>query len=218
MTIETQVLTSYVISTDPKISVVPGFLSDDECETLILLAESIGFSRSLVGRGTYAHESSDKSKSFENQFSDNRTSTSVQLSPTLHASLLEPIQHRLSALVKLPIEQLEDLVLVKYDEGQFFKPHHDGLFRPYTVFIYLNDLPQSKGGGETRFPQLGLRIRPRKGAAVVWANTTVVESPSGTLRTVEDTRLIHEALPPGNGGVKYGVNCFFNEHPISKTS
>jgi prolyl 4-hydroxylase len=213
MTIQAEILTSFVVSTDPKIAIVPGFLTPDECETLITLAESIGFTRSLVGRGSYSTDTDDKSSSFENQFSDNRTSSSVHLSPTLYTTLLAPIKHRLSALIKMPTEHLEDLILVKYEEGQFFKPHHDGLFRPYTVFIYLNDLPPD-GGGETRFPQLGLRIRPRKGAAVVWKNSMDVESPLGTIRTVEDTRLVHEALPPV--GVKYGVNCFFNEHPTSR--
>ena len=202
-------LISYVISEDPKISIIPGFLTDKECDDLINLCESIGFTRSLVGRGKYANDNDDKSSTLENQYSDNRTSSSVQISRHINISLLTNLEERLSALVKMPRSHLEDLIVVKYEDGQFFGPHHDGVFRPYTVFLYLNDVAE---GGETRFPNLGMRIRPRKGAAVLWSNTVAVTNEDGIASIKEDLRLIHEALPPNHRGVKYGVNCFFNEH------
>lgn len=207
-------LTSYIISTDPKISIIPGFLSDKECDDLITLSESVGFTRSLVGRGKYAEHDEDKSSTFQNQYSDNRTSSSVNVSRSLNETLITPIEQRLAALVKMPENHLEDLIVVKYEPGQFFGTHHDGNFRPYTVFLYLNDLP---GGGETRFPELRIRVRPRKGAALVWANTVTTVHEDGTSSTTGDMRLVHEALPPDDGCVKYGVNCFFNEHIMRKT-
>jgi len=216
MTVHSDILqlTSYVVSTDPKISVIPGFLTVEECEALINLSEKIGFTRSLVGRGKYALNDDDKSSMFLNQYSENRTSSSVHLVRSMDEALIGPIHERLSALAKMPTNQLEDLIVVKYEPGQFFRPHHDGVFRPYTVFLYLNDLPPDSGG-ETRFPALGLRIRPRMGAAVVWGNTVSSRNEDGTFSTVEDERLVHEALPPTIGNVKYGVNCFFNEHPMT---
>lgn len=202
-------LTGYVVSVDPKITVIPDFLSIEECDHLISLAENSGFTRSLVGRGTSSAYETEGSSALSNTTSNNRTSFSVTL-PLSHTDpKVESIEQRLSQIVHYPVSQLESLVVVKYTSGQFFKSHHDGSFRPYTVFIYLNEVPE---GGETRFEQLQLRIRPRKGAAVVWSNTTITEFGE----CIADERLIHEALAPV-GCVKYGMNCFFNERVVRDT-
>lgn len=198
------VLTSYVISTDPKISIIPEFLSKLECCHLISLAEATGFSPSLVGRGVYSEDTGmlPPQDDFENTRSSNRTSLSVLLAPA-HDDVVSLIEAKLSALVSLSVHQLEPLVVVKYEPDAYFKPHHDGAFRPYTVFIYLNDI-ETGFGGETRFPNLNLRIKPRAGTAVIWRNIIEV---SGINQP--DLRLVHEGLPPNNC-TKYGVNCFFN--------
>ena len=101
-----QVLTSYVVSTDPKISVIPDFLSPAECEHLISVSERAGFERSLVGRGAYATNAVDKCEGFVNQFSDNRTSLSVMLAAAVD-DVVAGIELRLAGLVQLPVEQLE---------------------------------------------------------------------------------------------------------------
>ena len=196
---------SFVISVDPKISVVPEFLSTQECEHLINLAEENTFCRSLVGRGKYSHNLPDLSAQLENQYSENRTSMSVTLQPFQDAAVAL-IEHRLAGLVNMQVENLESLVVVKYEAGQYFKQHLDGIFRAYTVFIYLNDLPDH-GGGETYFPIIGMRIKPRVGTALVWRNSFTDEN--GNI--VEDERLLHEGKPPV-GCTKYGVNCFFNHN------
>jgi len=129
---------------------------------------------------------------------------SVSLKP-FQDEIVSQIEYRITNLVGWDVDYLESLIVVKYESGQFFGAHHDGIFRPYTVFLYLNDVPI---GGETRFPNLGLKIRPRRGAAVVWQNTNTNDEG----KNMEDTRLVHEALPPLDGYMKYGVNCFINEH------
>jgi prolyl 4-hydroxylase len=68
-----------------------------------------------------------------------------------------------------------------YEVGQVFKTHTD-FFKPYeldryvmgslgqrtwTFMIYLND-PQE--GGETEFPEIGLKVTPKRGRAVAWNN------------------------------------------------
>jgi prolyl 4-hydroxylase len=211
-TIDMIKLSSYVVSTDPKISVIPNFLNQNECQYLIDLSEKTGFTRSFVGRGSYALGKEDISENLQNIYSDNRTSSSVTI-PNMHMDeTISQIEHRLSGLVGLPLLQLEDLVVVKYQSGQHFGAHHDGIFRPFTVFIYLNDLPEN-GGGETRFPELNLRIRPRAGTAVMWMNSSRSETDG---EPVEDMRLIHEGLPTSDGITKYGVNCFFNYHVMRR--
>ena len=89
--------------------------------------------------------------------------------------------------------------MVRYAPGEAFNEHHDGKFRPRTVFIYLNDLEE----GDTFFPVLGYSFLPRRGTAVMWRNATEDGSK-------EDSRMVHAGRAPQKG-VKYGVNCFVNE-------
>merc|ERR1712151_951482 len=90
--------------------------------------------------------------------------------------------------------------------GQYFEKHHDGRFRPKTVFVYLNNLAEGDGG-ETFFPELGLKFIPRKGYALLWSNILAPQ--------VDDKRMVHQGLPPRTG-VKYGVNCFFNDKRMKR--
>jgi hypothetical protein len=57
----------------------------------------------------------------------------------------------------------------------------------YTLMVYLND---NFDGGETRFPGLGLVVRPRSGMALIFPH-----------------RLRHEGLPIIRG-VKYALHTF----------
>merc|ERR1712232_1361059 len=82
-------------------------------------------------------------------------------------SIVERLEHRLASLANLPVEQLERLVVVRYSPGETFAEHHDGKFRPKTVFVYLNDLPEGDQG-DTYFPHLGFSFVPRAGCAVMW--------------------------------------------------
>jgi prolyl 4-hydroxylase len=85
-----------------------------------------------------------------------------------------------------------------YEAGQVFKTHTD-FFKHYeleqysmgelgqrtwTFMIYLNDV---EGGGETEFPDLDLKVTPKKGRAVIWNNLR----PSGDGN--DHTR--HQSLP-----------------------
>jgi prolyl 4-hydroxylase len=70
---------------------------------------------------------------------------------------------------------LEDLQLVYYQAGGYFKPHYDVTkntnvntvvtSREYTLLIYLNDVVE---GGETVFPYLNLEIKPKKGKGILF--------------------------------------------------
>ena len=85
-----------------------------------------------------------------------------------------------------------------YEIGQVFKTHTD-FFKPYeleqysmgelgqrtwTFMIYLNDV---EAGGETEFPDLGMKVTPKKGRAVIWNN--LLASGQGN----DHTR--HQSLP-----------------------
>ena len=87
--------------------------------------------------------------------------------------------------------------------SQYYHPHNDyieyQLDRPVgvrilTFFLYLNDVEE---GGETRFPRIGLQVKPATGRAVLWPSI-FDDDPN-----MNDIRSDHEARPVIKG-VKYG--------------
>lgn len=193
-------LRAFVISRDPKMTVVPHFMSDVECEHLINLVDGY-WMPSLVGQATNSTDAEYSKGDLENTLSKTRTSWSCMMRYA-QTSVVEHLEHRLSALTGLPTTQLERMNMVRYAPGELFNEHHDGKFRPMTVFVYLNDLAEGDEQGDTFFPYLGLSFRPRRGTAVMWYNA---ENDTGQ----EDSRMLHAGRAPTKG-VKYGVNCFFN--------
>ena len=88
----------------------------------------------------------------------------------------------ISGIVRLPPENSEPTQLLRYRGKQRFEPHPDafsntpsgrealaqGGQRLFTTICYLNDVDT---GGETEFPHLKLRIAPRLGRVLIFANT-----------------------------------------------
>lgn len=199
-------LQAYVVSSDPKMTVLPHFFSEEECDHLIKMVEGC-WMPSLVGGANYVAgkqgEDADQG-SVENSVSQTRTSWSCMLRYA-QTDIVERLEHRVATIAGLPggVAQMERMNMVRYAPGELFNEHHDGKFRPKTVFVYLNDLPEDDDQGDTFFPILGYSFKPRRGTAVLWANAT----PDGEK---EDSRMVHAGRAPGKG-VKYGVNCFTNE-------
>eukprot|EP00439_Symbiodinium_sp_Y106_P062033 s1027_g9.t1 len=194
-------LKAYVVCQDPRIVVVPRFFSQAECQHLLELVQG-SWIPSLVGSTDNRSEEDYDKGNLENTLASTRTSWSCMLRYA-QTSIVERLEHRLCALGCRELETLERMNMVRYAPGEYFKEHHDGKFRPLTVFVYLNDLDPSDDAGDTFFPALGISFRPRQGAAVLWSNII------GEQDSMEDARLLHAGRPP-QLGVKYGVNCFFN--------
>ncbi|CAD7944139.1 unnamed protein product [Amoebophrya sp. A120] len=154
-----------------RIYTIPNFVSDEEIEYLLALADEIGWTRSFTSKSTHYDAEFDADG---NRHSENRTSMSCSLprwSPPRSTSstttsacsasstavlqkllLDDPVRtvmRRVAAVCGTSVRKVEDLNMVKYKEGEFFNEHHDGGFRPKTVFVYLNDLGRTrKGEGE----------------------------------------------------------------------
>ena len=94
--------------------------------------------------------------------------------------LVEPIVRGLSSKYNIPFECAEDIQIVRYRPGEYYKQHHDsccidntdcqkfmmrGGHRQLTVLIYLND---KFNGGSTYFSTMDYRIKPSPGNAVVF--------------------------------------------------
>ncbi|PIK44985.1 hypothetical protein BSL78_18169 [Apostichopus japonicus] len=64
--------------------------------------------------------------------------------------------------------------ITSYEKGVGYKTHTDCIVgnsdlrdRMGTILVYLDDVPL---GGETSFPELGIKVTPKKGMALVWNN------------------------------------------------
>ena len=94
---------------------------------------------------------------------------------------VESLLPRIAALTDWPVSHAEPLQVLRYEPGQEYKAHFDafpeteagaphlaqGGQRVQTVLIYL---AAPDKGGETWFPKLGLRVRPKAGSAVIFRN------------------------------------------------
>lgn len=147
---------------------------------------------------------------------DVRKSETAYLDDTL---LIKNIKKRASKYTKLNWDNAENLQLLKYDIYGKYNPHWDYFIEPssdnykiamkkggqrkYTFLIYLND---DFEGGETEFPKLNKKIKPKKGKAVFWKN------------------LLNDGTPNDNtlhggcevkSGTKYACNLWIRENKFS---
>lgn len=118
--------------------------------------------------------------------------------------IIEEIKFELSKITNLPIRNQEKPHIVRYDIGGRYKPHHDYFFenvedfdnqctnrggqRVFTAIIYLND---DFKGGETRFTEHDIDIKPKKGLLSIWRNLNDQSKP--------DWNTQHESIPVEEG-------------------
>jgi prolyl 4-hydroxylase len=163
---------------------IDNILSNEECDRLIKYTKYKKLSDSII---------------FNNH---NNIITNDRKSKTTWFKLNEnEIESKCSNIAKTLTNKndsnLENLQLVYYPIGGYFKPHHDATkntdvdtivkSREYTLLIYLNDVEE---GGETVFPYLNLEIKPKKGKGILF-------------RTLDDNdRIIEESLHGGKPVIK----------------
>lgn len=71
--------------------------------------------------------------------------------------------------------------------------------------MYLSDIEE---GGETSFPRLGIKVKPKRGSAILWPNTLSDD----VLK--QDPRTHHEAVPVLRG-TKYAANSWIHAYDFS---
>lgn len=117
------------------------------------------------------------------------------------------INRRISEVVNVPVDNFETLQILKYEKNQFYEQHNDmsdsdnlGPSGPriYTFFLYLSDVQE---GGETGFPFAGVKVRPKKGSAVLWPSV-LSDNP-----TQQEARAGHQAHQVIDG-VKFAANAW----------
>jgi hypothetical protein len=194
-----------VLSSDPNILYFHNFTSDAEIEELIRVG---GAEFKPSGEGGGLNKDGLLAASKSNSHMRRTSESSFCIFECNQNPTLQLITKRAAELVGVPERNVEYIQVLKYNEGQFYKTHHDNnpnYFhmpmgpRIYTLFLYLSDVEE---GGETEFPSLGLRATPRKGAAVLWPSVSDSDPDRAN-----DIRTMHQALPVIKG-LKYAANIW----------
>jgi prolyl 4-hydroxylase len=139
-------------------------LSADECSELISISKSKLSDASILGA----------------QLKNYRTAQNMWIYES--TDLTRKIKNIIYEKTGLPIENQENVHIVKYSIGGEYKEHHDffhpntdyfqsqiqrGGQRVYSCLFYLND---DFEGGETDFPKVQHSVKPELGKLVVWKN------------------------------------------------
>jgi len=177
----------------------PNFLSKKDCEAIIKMIDANHSRSSVAGNGI------EKS-----MYQETRTSSTSNLDD--NNPLIKRLKKRIAKKIGLNINQGESLQGQLYEPGQYFKSHNDFFQgdsyynhclasgnRIHTFMIYLN-VPEE--GGETDFPQLNKKVKPKVGKAVSWSN-------------MKDDQVIPETLHEGTEvkkGKKYIVTSWWREN------
>jgi prolyl 4-hydroxylase len=154
---------------DPRVVVLGGFLSHDECDALVALA-----------RPRLARSETVDNDTGGSEVNEARTSQGMFFTRG-EGELIARIEARIAALLDWPIENGEGVQVLHYRPGAEYKPHYDyfdpaqpgtptilkrGGQRVGTLVMYLNT--PEKGGGTT-FPDVQLEVAPIKGNAVFFS-------------------------------------------------
>jgi len=172
------------------IKVIDDFLTTEECIEIINLAKPILIRSQVLDD--------------ENPISNYRTSSGVFVNSSNHP-ILKKISEKVSEITGIPTDNQEDIQIINYQPGQYYKKHYDACLndskecqndkelgiRKNTFFVYLNNV---KEGGYTAFPNLLRKIVPKAGRAVYW-NNVLVNSES----FVHDPCSLHLGVKPDEG-------------------
>ena len=169
----------------PRVVVLGGLLSDEECDALIAAAGP-RMARSLTVETRTGGE----------ELNPDRTSNGMFFNRG-ESELVQRIEARIARLVHWPLENGEGMQVLHYQRGAEYKPHYDyfdpaepgtptilkrGGQRVGTVVMYLNN--PVRGGGTT-FPDVGLEVTPQRGNAVFFSYD----------RPAPATRTLHGGAP-----------------------
>jgi len=198
-----------VLSTSPWVVTIDNFVSDEETDA-ILDAVNDHWERSTDTGKVNEFGEAGRTVSLSRTSSNAWCRRECETNP-----LVQQVVHRIETFTEIPSENYESFQILRYEEGQYYRVHHDMGSRQVllpcgprilTFFLYLSDVEE---GGETHFPQLGLKVKPKKGSAVLW--------PSVLNHDVErqDYRTVHEAMPVIKG-VKFAANSWIHLYNFEK--
>ncbi|WUR11435.1 2OG-Fe(II) oxygenase [[Empedobacter] haloabium] len=190
----------------PRMVLLDGFLSDEECDELCQVAQASLEEATVYDAG---HVEGVLLKSVRD--------CDVMGLATTDSPVVAVVERRIEELTAWPQAWGEPLQVQRYRENGKFEPHYDffmkksryydkelkfGGQRLATLIIYLR---QPEAGGATYFANLGMRVMPRKGSALFFAYP-IPSAQSGTLHGGDPVR----------GGEKWIMTKWFREGPVAR--
>ena len=154
---------------DPQIVMFADFLSKNECDRLVETARP-RMQRSLTTDMKTGHNKLDAVRTSRGMFFRRDENP-----------LVRSIEARIAQLLSWPVANGEHLQVLHYRPGDRYEPHYDyfdpaaegsaavlarGGQRIATLLIYLRE---PERGGETTFPDLGLRFAAKRGCALFFS-------------------------------------------------
>ncbi|KAG8467226.1 hypothetical protein KFE25_000542 [Diacronema lutheri] len=182
-----------VLSREPWVVVLDAFLSAEEADALVAIANRDGGSHFVSSQSGGAGTPTGMVNPVVSEH--RRSATQWCADGCWNESAVERVLSRAQALLRVPRGSCEPLQLLRYEQGDYYRLHSDYVPeqralpcgpRAITLFLYLTE---NLEGGHTTFPRLGLSIAPKKGRAALWPST-LSDSP-----TVVDLRTVHAAEP-----------------------
>ncbi|AGF85101.1 4-hydroxylase [Moumouvirus goulette] len=177
--------------------IIKNFINKEKCGEIMNNTQSKLFDSEVI---------SGKNKAIRN---------SQQCWVSKYDPMVKSMFQKISQQFNIPIQNAEDLQVVRYLPGQYYNEHHDaccdnndkcnefisrGGQRCLTVLIYLNNEFE---GGHTFFKNLGLKVKPETGDAIVFYPLAKNTSKCHPLS-------LHAGMPVTNGE-KWIANLWFRE-------
>jgi hypothetical protein len=190
---------------DPEVATCDGLFNDEECRYLIYSGAR------FVERSLVIHPKTGQPLEF-----GVRTSKDMTFVPTHDDAGVRILQHRMAMLAGFTLDHCEPLTLLRYGPGEQYHPHRDYFFpsapqlaqsggqRHSTVCAYLNEVAE---GGETEFPEKGIKVNPRRGRAVMFRNLREDGSP--------EPLSLHAGVPV-LAGEKWLASCWIRANRLRR--
>tara|TARA_Y100000385_G_scaffold277730_1_gene325097 strand:+ start:1734 stop:3887 length:2154 start_codon:yes stop_codon:yes gene_type:complete len=199
-----------VFNEDPLVYTIDNFISDDECDHFIKLANP-HMKQALV---------SSNEQGQTGIVSTGRTGSNHWIKHE-QDSITASVGERIANYIGVPLNTAEQYQVIHYDVSQEYRQHHDswehdgsekarrcmkyGGQRLFTALVYLNDVEE---GGGTHLTRLKVEISPKKGRLLFFENVH---------RNTNKKQLLSEhAGMPVLKGEKWAFNLWFREKPRSE--
>jgi len=172
-----------ILSDDPRITIHRGLFSAAECQYLMLLGTP------WLERAMVVDEATGKGV-----IDDIRDADTSSFPPLAEDLVVKQLNACIAAASATDKAWGEPLTILRYRPGQQYRPHHDAhgatpeALREWTALIWLND---DYEGGETDFPDVGVRVKGGVGDLLLFHNVTGGGLP--------DQRMMHAGLPVTSG-------------------
>ena len=183
------------------------FLTNEECDRMIQLAEEEGYDRTnqYVEEGEIDEDDDEDEEEGDDNY--DKYYLNLWCDKCDDDPMMQNIIKRIEKITNIKSTHYETIQIFKYLQGQYHIPHTDHVYaradgpRILTFMFYLNDVvdPTKKsGGGTTIFTNIKhshTNIKPKKGKAILYPNVYNVDP-------MEDDECSMHTSTPITHGVK----------------